>query len=404
VAVTVEKAERTPWALRRAVTIMTTENRAHIWKFQRILACKPSKCPPLSHGPSGVRPQIRLDGGAGDLLGQSLHPVLLCGGGAILSRAHDAVEAPLQLGIPCGDPGGRIDSSKITPVHGLLALSTALPKQHGRIRLRYGGRIPTGRVSIRWVWWLPKNARLVHIDIDPLTAEIWCRMVIQRMRPWRFVRFVEAQRKGWSASGDRRITAERKSRRNCSLPGRRPVDTTPVKAMCRGRSSGVWSHTTVQENGSQDLWSYYWTYYQALGRDSVVPPAEQTCMAGGVTGALGAKLARPDRFVVCTTGDGAFQMGMHEVVTSIEEKAPITWVVLDDHAFGWPRWTQKHILGGREIATFRLPIDIVAAARRVLFGARIEAGNRRGLQDAKRANLSGGSAVAVMTRRSLRDV
>ena len=37
-------------------------------------------------------------------------------------------------------------------------------------------------------------------------------------------------------------------------------------------------------------------------------PGEQTCMGMGVAGAIGAKLAVPDKKVVCITGDGAFQM------------------------------------------------------------------------------------------------
>ena len=57
-------------------------------------------------------------------------------------------------------------------------------------------------------------------------------------------------------------------------------------------------------------------------------------MGYGVVGALAAKLARPDRQVVCTTGDGAFQMAIHELGTAVQEKLPATWVVLNDGALG----------------------------------------------------------------------
>jgi hypothetical protein len=65
----------------------------------------------------------------------------------------------------------------------------------------------------------------------------------------------------------------------------------------------------VKENGGQDLWAYYWPYYQVLDEGCCVPPAEQTAMGYGVIGAMAAKLARPDRQVVCTTGDGALPDG-----------------------------------------------------------------------------------------------
>jgi acetolactate synthase-1/2/3 large subunit len=91
----------------------------------------------------------------------------------------------------------------------------------------------------------------------------------------------------------------------------------------------------VNENGSQDLWSYYSPYYRVLDLDGCVAPAEQTCMGLGVAGAIGAKLAAPDRDVICTTGDGAFQMCMKELPTAVQYKVPATWIVLNNYSLGW---------------------------------------------------------------------
>jgi len=91
----------------------------------------------------------------------------------------------------------------------------------------------------------------------------------------------------------------------------------------------------VNENGSQDLWSYYYPYYRVLDYDCCVAPAEQTCMGLGVAGAIGAKLAVPDRKVICITGDGAFQMGMKELPTAVQYGAPVTWIVLNNYSLGW---------------------------------------------------------------------
>jgi len=62
----------------------------------------------------------------------------------------------------------------------------------------------------------------------------------------------------------------------------------------------------VNENGGQDLWTYYSPYYQVLDRNGCLAPGEQTLMGNGVMGAVGAKLACPGMKVVCVTGDGAF--------------------------------------------------------------------------------------------------
>ena len=112
-------------------------------------------------------------------------------------------------------------------------------------------------------------------------------------------------------------------------------DGTPVKGKrIVSEINRVFGDNTilVKENGGQDLWSYYWPYYQSFDAGCVVPPAEQTVMGLGVIGAIAAKMAAPERQVVSTTGDGAFQMAMHELPTAVQEKAPVTWVVMNDGA------------------------------------------------------------------------
>ncbi len=97
----------------------------------------------------------------------------------------------------------------------------------------------------------------------------------------------------------------------------------------------------VNENGSQDLWSYYWPYWAVGALNGCVAPAEQTCMGLAVAGCIGAKLAAPERPVVCTTGDGAFQMFMKEMPTAVQHKAPVTWVVLNNYSLGWIKLHEK---------------------------------------------------------------
>lgn len=59
-----------------------------------------------------------------------------------------------------------------------------------------------------------------------------------------------------------------------------------------------------------------------------------SCMGYEVQGALGAKLACPDKEVYCIVGDGAFLMLNSELTTAIQEKKKINVVVFDNAAFG----------------------------------------------------------------------
>jgi acetolactate synthase-1/2/3 large subunit len=64
-------------------------------------------------------------------------------------------------------------------------------------------------------------------------------------------------------------------------------------------------------------------------------------MGFAIPGALGARLAHPDRPVVAFTGDGGFMMALAELQTSVREKLPIIVVVFDDEEIGLIRVKQE---------------------------------------------------------------
>jgi acetolactate synthase I/II/III large subunit len=79
-------------------------------------------------------------------------------------------------------------------------------------------------------------------------------------------------------------------------------------------------------------------------------------MGFGVCGALGAKLAAPDRPVVSVCGDGAFYMYPNVLSTAVEYAIPVFWVVWNNFAYASIRGLQRGYLEGRELATdFRHP-------------------------------------------------
>jgi acetolactate synthase I/II/III large subunit len=149
----------------------------------------------------------------------------------------------------------------------------------------------------------------------------------------------------------------------------------------------------------QHHWAYYWPYYQVLDPGCCVAPAEQTAMGYGVVGAMAAKLARPDREVVCTTGDGAFQMQLHELGTAVQEGLAVTWVVLDDSSFGWVQWIQKRTEGPIVATQFAPGTDLVMSAQAAgIEAVRVEAasGLRPALETARQVNAAGRPFVVVV--------
>jgi acetolactate synthase-1/2/3 large subunit len=151
----------------------------------------------------------------------------------------------------------------------------------------------------------------------------------------------------------------------------------------------------VSENGSQDSWSYCWPYYEVQEGSECVPVAEQTCMGMGVVGAIAAKLTRPEKNVVCVTGDGAFQMYMKELPTAAQYKAGCTWLVLNNSALGWVKHHQM-TAAGWDTSTFGVQPDFVKWAEACqCLGRRVEktAEIKPALEEALKANKEGKPAV-----------
>jgi acetolactate synthase I/II/III large subunit len=90
-------------------------------------------------------------------------------------------------------------------------------------------------------------------------------------------------------------------------------------------------------------------------------------MAFALPGAIGAKLAAPDRRVLAATGDGAFLMNSQELETAIREHIPLTVLIWEDNAYGLIGWKMDLQLGHHVEVGFSNP-DFVAYAES--FGAR----------------------------------
>jgi 3D-(3,5/4)-trihydroxycyclohexane-1,2-dione acylhydrolase (decyclizing) len=124
-----------------------------------------------------------------------------------------------------------------------------------------------------------------------------------------------------------------------------------------------------------------------------------SCMGYEIAGALGVKLAAPEREVYAFLGDGSYLMLNHEIVTAVQEKAKLTVVLNDNSAFGCIHGLQK-ACGGRSFGNeFRkrtrgsdrlegdiLPVDYLANARSLgatVFAAHDAASLRSALQAAR---------------------
>ena len=135
------------------------------------------------------------------------------------------------------------------------------------------------------------------------------------------------------------------------------------------------------------------TYFRSYEPGTFMCIDDWASVGGSLPIALGAKLARPDRPVVCASGDMGAMCNIGELETAVRENISVVYVVFNDQGLGNERAFQNEHFGGRFYAVdYRNP-DFGALAR--VFGAHGEQVSRPGdLDDAlQRAFASGKPAV-----------
>lgn len=96
----------------------------------------------------------------------------------------------------------------------------------------------------------------------------------------------------------------------------------------------------------------YWMYRcgTALTPRSFQYPMGYGGLGGALPQAIGAKLACPDKVVVCVIGDGGFQFTSAELATAVQEKVPIVIVLCNNGRYGAIRAAQDRNFAGRRFA------------------------------------------------------
>ena len=350
------------------------------------------------------RPAADAVAAGAELAAAAKRPLIWCGSGAYASGAAEEVAACAEhLGAPVfTTPGGR---GIIAEDHELSLGQTGLYfTEAGKayfdsadLVIAVGTRLEEFSTG-GWSYW-PRNAKFIQIDTDPQAIALNQRPDVALVGD---AALALADLRGVLAPLDAAARATRRGEiaalkgpylaqvdAECAEP-RRPIRARQVVAAI----NRVFGHDTimVHENGGADLWSYYWPYYKVLDVGDDIPMGEQTAMGMGVIGAIAAKLVRPDKQVVCVTGDSAMQMAMMEMATAAEQRCGVTWVVLNNQALGWPQYLQV-LTGKQEVATnFQVATDFVGVARaQGCEGRRIEdpAEVEAGLAAARDANGKG---------------
>lgn len=120
----------------------------------------------------------------------------------------------------------------------------------------------------------------------------------------------------------------------------------------------------TQENGLADLWGYYAPAFRLPAHVRSIVPAEQTSMGFGVGAALGAAVHGNRVIAVC--GDGAIEANLSALLTAVEFKLDVLFVVLRNRLLGWPSLSRP---SGDSITSLNANRDLVSFAMSMGFKA-----------------------------------
>ena len=279
----------------------------------------------------------------------SRKPLLIAGHGVILSRAEDALsELAVKTGIPVATtmmglsciPSDHPNYVGCVGMHGSHAPNRMTQQADLIIAvgMRFSDRV-TGNAK-----GYARNARIIHIEIDPVEVgkavradlaivgdarqvleELNARQLKCQSRPewWNLAREIAAKEAV-------RLTATQLSDKN----GLTMALVVQRISMLAGNNKIV-----VTDVGQNQMFAARFSYF--ADRRSWISSGGLGTMGYGLPAAIGAKVANPDRNVIVFMGDGGFQMNMQELGTVLQSKIGVKLVLMNNSWLGMVRQWQE---------------------------------------------------------------
>jgi acetolactate synthase-1/2/3 large subunit len=394
-AIRVERIERVPELVRRAYTVATggrpgpvllnvREDVAHgRYAFpNRDLHADPATCRLPGRR---TRPDPDTVAVAADLLARAERPVVLTGGGIHLSDAHgplamlaDRLQLPVATTIS-GKGAIPEDHPLALGVFGRYSRAANATIRAADVLLVVGcklGEIATSRWSL-----LPESASVIQLDIDPAELGRNARLAVglvgdaalglsdlvdaspaplaPRARQG-YLKEVDAARQRWEAEhAPRRMSAE--------------VPVHQARLLEELNAALPDDGILVADGGFAAHWSaLYWNVRRA-GRHYIANRGNAS-IGYGVPGAIGAKLAAPERAVAGLMGDGGLGMSIGELETAVRLGCKgLVFVIVDNQASGYVKALQHSLYEDRFQSVDSVAVDYARVAREFgLYARRVE--------------------------------
>ena len=285
-------------------------------------------------------------------ISKARRPMLLAGGGVILSNGSQALRELAQtlhlpvaytlMGLgafPATDPL----SLGMVGMHGTYAANMSI--NHTDLLICVGARFDD-RVTGKLTAFAP-SARIVHIDIDPTSirknVEVDvpvvgdCRLALEGIleickakmgdRDWL------EEHTEWLST----VAGWKKDHPLCYSNEGTAIKPQKVVETLFELTKGDAILTT--EVGQNQMWTAQ--FYNFTEPRTLLTSGGLGTMGYGFPAAIGAQMAFPDKKVITVAGDGSLQMNIQELATVVQQRLPIKVVILNNGYLGMVRQWQE---------------------------------------------------------------
>jgi acetolactate synthase I/II/III large subunit len=276
------------------------------------------------------------------LIGKSRKPIILVGGGAVISEADkELMEFVGKIDAPVTDTlmgkgaynGEELNYLGMLGMHGNKAANLSVSECDLLITIgaRFSDRV-TGNVEK-----FAKKAKVLQIDVDP--AEINKNIVVHKKIIGDIKSILEILNKKIEQQSHKEwmdAVMEKKNKMPLSyhpegLTG--PFIIEKINEITKGDA------IITTDVGQHQMWAAQ--YFKYKKPRTFITSGGLGTMGYGLGACIGAKMGMPDKTVINIAGDGCFRMNMNEIATATHYNIPIIEVIFNNHVLGMVRQWQN---------------------------------------------------------------
>jgi len=287
------------------------------------------------------------------LLKNAKHPLLICGGGVVLSGAEsELLEFATKIGAPVATTisgKGTLDERHPLAV-GVVGSNGGTPATRAVVDAAdlviFVGCRAGSVTTERWRHPAPGAAKIIHIDVDPTVPGVNYKVDVPLIGDARLCLTALNDALEGIKGSSWAFTLKEKFEKFKTLAASADTPIKPERVVHEIRQVLDDDAVVVADPGTPC--PYFSAFFQVrkTGRQFFSNRAHGA-LGYALAASIGAHVGRPSVKTVAVMGDGSFGMCVGELETAVRLKLPITFVVISNAVYGWIKAGQKTGYDGR---------------------------------------------------------